>query len=83
MQTTTDKKGKGQSIVWLPRSLRDSYAALPDQNLGQRLLRVLNWAVENNFFVKGFSQRPSFGVQNKTGMRMVSFYYDDELFAYS
>ena len=80
MQTTIDRKGKAQSTVWLPSSLSDSYAALPDQNLGQRLLRVLNWAVENTVFVKGVSQRPSFGVQNKTGMRMVSFYYDGTIY---
>ena len=80
MQTTIDRKGKAQSTVWLPSSLSDSYAALPDQNLGQRLLRVLNWAVENTVFVKGVSQRPSFGFKNKTGMRMVSFYYDGTIY---
>ena len=80
IQSSIDKKRIAQSSVWLKDSLRDSYIAFPDQNLGQRLLRVLNWGLENNVFVKGISQKPCFGIRNQTGMRMTSFQYDGTIY---
>lgn len=85
-QSTIDKKPPSgdRQMVWSVDMLRSAYTndKIPNNYLSQRLRNTLEWAVKNNIFIKTNSHKPTFGIQDKNGKRMISFSPDGSIYPY-
>jgi hypothetical protein len=55
-------------------SIKTAYADLSDHELGRRLQKILDWAVDKKFFMIAIAMFPTFGLQGKSKNRIVSFF---------
>lgn len=85
-QSAIDKKKPpdGRSVIWSVDMLRNAFinGNIPDVSLAERLRNTLEWAVQNNIFIKTNSHKPTFGIQDKSGKRMISFSPDGFIYPY-
>ena len=73
------KSSSSNSVMWSPELLREKYENLPDKQK-ESLTRILNWAIENNRFIESQAKNPVFGVLEKGGNRILSFYVHKEIY---
>jgi hypothetical protein len=60
--------------LWTAEELAEAYRSLTDQQLSQRLLRLLQWAVERKcLIITGRKANPGFRLRGVTGKRIMSF----------
>ncbi len=64
----------GVSKIWTANKLREAYSNLPNHELGQTLLKVLDWALSNKIFQDARAQNPTFAVRGKNRLRIFSFF---------
>ena len=64
----------GDTKNWTPDELRKVYQGFSDKELGQRLLKVLDWALRNNIFQEARAQNPTFAVRGRNKLRIFSFF---------
>lgn len=82
-QDSIDRKAPGEEpILWSTESLKVAYQDLPDSELGQRLLRVLNWAVENKLFFGARTKFPTFALRGNNEWRLVSVFSDGTIYVF-
>lgn len=80
-QSTIDKKGSaGGNIKWTVDDLKKAYANLKDNNLGQRLEEILKWAVDKGIYKVAIAKKPTFGLQDVSKGRMVSFFSNGDIY---
>ena len=60
--------------LWRKELLHERFGKLPDPDLGKRLRRVLDWAVNNGFFLPLKAQNPGFGLRGRNGKLIISLY---------
>jgi len=63
----------GDITSWNPNKLREAYQDFSDQALGQKLLKVLDWALSNKIFQEARAKNPIFAIRGKNKLRIVSF----------
>jgi hypothetical protein len=68
--------------LWTAEELEEIYRALPDKVKGQRLLRLLHWAVARNCFVTRPTENPGFGLKGVMGKRIIVFWPEWKPFSY-
>ena len=74
-QAVADRKETAEPrILWTKELLRDAYNELSDFDLGKRLRRVLDWAVDRGFFMERTAKDPGFALRGRSGKRIASFY---------
>lgn len=82
-QSTVDRKsGTRQMRKWNPDELRFAYQEMDDVDIGKRLVKVLDWAERNNFFLDTTSSGPAFGLRGRSGDRIMSFFVDGVIYGY-
>jgi len=81
-----DRKSTGRAsinnIKWTPEKLQEAYQAYSDNNLSEKLKIILNWALENNCFKLALALNPTFGLQGKSGDRIVSLFSDGVIYVF-
>jgi len=70
------KKPKKSNVLWTYDELKKAYLNMDDEELSQKFLRILEWAVDNQFFLAAIAINPSFGLQGNSKSRIVSFFHD-------
>lgn len=81
-QSAIDKKG---NVKWTVDKLKKAYRAyseLADNELGRKLQKILNWAVDKEVFKITIAMFPAFGLQGKSKERIISFFSDGYIYAY-
>jgi hypothetical protein len=82
-QDSIDRRiASGGTILWNVENLRTAYRGLPDSELGQRLLKVLGWTLENNLFLATRAKSPAFGLRGNNELRVVSFYSNGTMYVW-
>ncbi len=84
-QSAIDRKGAvgdRANILWTYGKLNTAYAEMPDNELGHRLLKVLDWAVDNRYFLNATAKWPTFGLQGKSKNRIVTFFKDGTIYVF-
>jgi hypothetical protein len=72
-QATAKQQTDGKSRDWTPEELREAYANLGNEVLGQRLTALLDWATRRNCLaLPGNTIRPVFGLAGTSGQQIVS-----------
>jgi len=66
-------KGPSDTTLWTVERLRSAYDNLPNRDMGERLRRVLGWAVEQHCFLEARAKYPVFGLRGRSGVRIVTF----------
>jgi hypothetical protein len=79
-QSAIDKKGSGGNIKWTLDKLREAYGELGDNELGRKLRKVLDWAVDKGIFKVAIAKFPTFGLQGKSKDRIVSFFSNGDVY---
>jgi hypothetical protein len=80
-QSTIDKKVSVEgNIKWTVDRLKTAYAELKDNNLGNRLGETLKWAVDKGIFKIAIAKNPTFGLQDSSKGRMVSFFSNGDIY---
>jgi len=69
------KPSSGENIAWPPDKLRAAYEKFDDRKLAQNLRTILDWAVDNKFFMENRTKFPAFGLRGKSKRRIVSFFF--------
>jgi hypothetical protein len=81
IQAAADRKERGvPSPKWTPERLREAYAAASDTALGARQRQVLDWAVDQGFFLDARAKTPTFGLRGKSGDRIFTFMGDGTVY---
>lgn len=75
-QAAADRKGESDIVRWTVARLRNAYDNLSDRDTGARLRQVLDWAVEQDFFMESRAKNPGFGLRGRSGDRILSFQPD-------
>ncbi len=74
-QATADRKETTKpTTLWTADLLRDTYEKMENTGLGIRLRKVLDWAIDQGFFLELTRQNPGFGLRGRSGQRIASFY---------
>jgi hypothetical protein len=82
-QDAIDRKISGQgAILWNVEVLRAAYRDLPSEELGQRLLEVLDWALGSKLFLVARTKFPTFALQGNNECRLVSFFSDGTIYVF-
>ena len=82
-QAITGGKPPGTGVtVWTEERLRNVYENLSDRQIGQRLLRVLDWAAGKGFFLLTTAKNASFGLKGRSGKRIITFFLHGAISAY-
>lgn len=80
-QSTIDKKVSVEgNIRWTVDKLKQAYKDLRDNDLGQRLEKILNWALEKDIYKMAIAMKPTFGLQDSSKGRMVSFFSNGDIY---
>ena len=80
--------GQTQSVVnvksykWTVDMLRKAYGELPDNKLGQSLRKILDWAVDKQFFMPTVAINPTFGLRGKNKERIFTIGSDGVLHSF-
>jgi hypothetical protein len=78
-QSSIDKKS-GANVKWTVDKLKTAYVDLPDHELGRRLQKTLDWAVDKKSFMIAIAMFPTFGLQGKSKGRIVSFFSNGDIY---
>jgi len=78
-QSSIDRKGRG-NIKWTIDTLKAAYADLSEHQLGSRLQKILDWAVDKKLFMVAIAMFPTFGLQGKSKNRIVSFFSSGDVY---
>ena len=78
-QSSIDRKGRS-NVKWTVDKLKTAYAELSEYELGRRLQKTLDWAVENKIFIVAIAISPTFGLQGKSKDRIVSFFSSGDIY---
>ena len=71
-QVDADRKSSARkTTLWTVDLLRDAYSDMPNPQ-GSILRKVLDWAVDNGYYIQTKTQFPSFGLRGRSGLRIVS-----------
>jgi len=85
-QSNIDRKYTGRSsinyIKWTPEKLKEAYQAYSDNILSEKLQTILNWALDNKYFKLAIALNPIFGLQGKSGTRVVSIFQDGVIYVF-
>ena len=81
-QSAIDKKGSRGNVKWTVDKLKKAYSELTDNELGCKLQKILNWAVDKEVFKITIAMFPAFGLQGKSKERIISFFSDGYIYAY-
>jgi len=68
------------NVKWTVDKLKIAYADLSDHELGRRLQKTLDWAVDKKFFMIAIAMFPTFGIQGKSKNRIVSFFSSGDVY---
>lgn len=80
-QLTINKKTETASkIKWTPELLQKHIPEYADNDLSQKLLRILEWALKNEAFLYSISIKPYFALRGKSGNRVFAFGYDGTIY---
>jgi hypothetical protein len=79
-QSAIDKKGSGGNVKWTVDKLKEAYRELADNELGRKLQKVLDWAVDKEIFKIANAKFPTFGLQGKSKDRIVSFFSNGDVY---
>jgi len=79
-QSAIDKKGSGGNVKWTVDKLKEAYSKLVDNELGGKLQKILNWAVDKEIFKIAIAKFPTFGVQGKSKDRIVSLFSNGDVY---
>lgn len=79
-QSAIDKKGSGGNVKWTVDKLKEAYGKLVDNELGGKLQKILNWAVDKEIFKIAIAKFPTFGLQGKSKDRIVSFFSNGDVY---
>lgn len=78
-----EKKGFGSGIAkWTVDKLKVAYLDLPNRELGRRLQKILDWAVNKNYFMLTNAIHPTFGLQGKSKARLATFMSNGMMYVY-
>jgi len=67
-------------VLWAADMLQSAFGE--DGERGQRLQRMLDWALEYHCFIESKTQIPSFGLRSKGKYRILSLYLDGRVYLY-
>ena len=62
----------GQKERWSVERLREEFESETDTTAGRRATELLDWAVESGAFVSSIAKEPCFGLNGRSGKRIVS-----------
>lgn len=79
-QSAIDKKGSGENVKWTVDKLKEAYAELANNELGGKLQKILNWAVDKEIFKIAIAKFPTFGLQGRSKDRIVSFFSNGDVY---
>ena len=79
-QDSIDRRGPSSTIIWTADKLRNAYRDFPDQELGQKFLTVLDWALSNKIFQDARAQKPTLSVRGKNKLRIASFFASGSMY---
>lgn len=80
-QILEQKNSNRNNTIWNERKLKEAFSEIQPHQRAERLIKVLEWAVENNVTVFSPAANPAFGVLGKAGLRIVSLYGTGEIYA--
>ena len=80
-QRIIDKKIK--PTKWTQDKLNLFYSNLEDKQLGDNLIKILDWTVENNLFKPTTTKTPTFGLNGKASLRIFIFLKDGSVYLYT
>lgn len=78
-QSSIDRKGRG-NVKWTVDKLKTAYADLSEHELGPRLQKILDWAVDKKLFMVAIAMFPTFGLQGRSKDRIVSFFSSGDIY---
>jgi len=80
-QSIIDTKGPSEGIFkWTVDKLKAAYTDFKDNDFGQRLEKILNWALKKDFFKMSISRKPNFGLQGNNKGRMATFFSNGDIY---
>jgi hypothetical protein len=82
-QDSIDRRTFDEAVIlWDTAKLRTAYQDLPDKELGRRLLKVLDWTLENGLFFAARTKFPTFALRSNNGARVVSFFSNGIIYVF-
>jgi hypothetical protein len=72
----------GNRVKWTVDRLENALSDLPDHRLGQRLQKILDWAVEKNSFMTAVAIKPTFGLQGRSKDRIITLSSNGEIYSF-
>jgi len=78
-QSSIDRKGRG-NVKWTVDKLKTAYTDLSEHELGRRLQKILDWAVDKKLFMVAIAMFPTFGLQGRSKDRIVSFFSSGDIY---
>ena len=74
-QVNVDRRTIGEpATLWTPERLQEFCAGLDDNELSRKLLKVLDWSVENANFLLSKAKSPSFLILGKVNKSIATIY---------
>lgn len=80
-QILEQKNSSRNNTTWNESKLKEAFSEIQPHLRGERLIKVLEWAVGNNVTVFSPATNPAFGILGKAGLRIVSLYGTGEIYA--
>lgn len=82
-QESIDRKStRKATVAWSYDKLKNTFEELSDKELARRLLKVLEWAIGNRYFVEAVAMNPNFGIRSKKKRRCLSFNAEGGIYAF-
>lgn len=81
-QADVDRRVSGtRPVLWTADMLKSAFGEYNGER-GQRLQRMLDWALENRCFIEGRAQYPSFGLRGKGKDRILTVFSGGQLYLF-
>lgn len=82
-QQVADRKASDLlPIAWSLDRLRTTFDEFPDEDLGKRLRKALDWAEERRFFMETKGKTPQFGLRGRGGKKIGSFNHNGTVYLF-
>jgi hypothetical protein len=81
-QSAIDRKRPAKNIKRTVNILKEAFDDLADNELGHRLRKILDWAVNKQAFMTSVAIKPTFGIQGKSKDRIMTLSSNGDIYSF-